>query len=364
MGKLRICLGSWLLLCVVSGASASPVTLESSELASLRNLVKTDKGAAEQFAKVRETADAAMAQSPDPIPVIISEGHLDNDPKKVRSTAAMEDFEKVEALAWSWAVSQDDKYAAKARDYLMAWARTNRSDGNPINETKLESLVEGYDLLRPTFTPTNRDVIDKWLLERAKKTWSDPRGHSQNWQSHRLKIVGLIAATTGDTALWSLVDTGFRQHIANDFHANGESTDFERRDAIHYHLYTVNPLLTVACVAERRKNPLFTYRAPSGASLQMAVEFIEPFALGKKKHVEFANTKSNFDRERATAGQGEFKQHAWNPKLSVRTFSEAGCIEPSFNAIAAKINGDSKAPYMNWRAVLNAALEPQQGPKR
>jgi Alginate lyase len=334
---------------------AGSVTLEPGEITALRALVAKDAAAAAQLAPLRKLADAALSDKPNPVQVVISEGRLESDPDKIRSTKSLEDIDKVEALAWTWAVSGDEKYAAKGRAFILAWAKTNQPDGNPINETKFEPLIEGYDLLRPGFSASDRALVDAWLSKKAQALIANKRSIKENWQSHRLKVVGLIGATIGDASLWKTSDSGFKAQMQENFKANGESLDFERRDAMHYHLYSIQPMLTLACVAQRRGEPLFTYTAPNGASLQGAVEFMRPYATGEKKHVEFVNSQVKFDRTRAAAGQSEYAAHNWNPKTSVRTYAEAGCVEPKYNAFAAVVAGTPNKAYVNWRSVLNAA---------
>jgi hypothetical protein len=336
------------------GALAGPATLDANELPALRDLVARDKAAATQFDAVRSAADAALADKPQPVERIISAGKLESDPDKVRTTAALKDFDKASALAWAWAVTGDERYARKGREFIAAWARVNRTDGNPINETKLEPLIEAYDLLRGSFDADGRARIDRWLDDRAMAVWNDPQVRRENWQSHRLKVVGMIAATTGSESLWLIADKGFKDQIGTNFDASGESVDFKRRDALHYHLYAVQPLLTLACVAQSKGERLFDYQASNGATLRESVEFVEPFATGRKKHMEFADSEVSFDRKRGAAGEKSFAQKPWSPRASIRLFAEAGCLDPTYDKLATEVAGSPRSPYVSWRSVLNA----------
>jgi hypothetical protein len=338
-------------------AAAGPATLDANELKALRELVGRDPAAAAKYESVRKAADAALADTPQPIERIVGEGRLESDPERIRSRAALKDIDKVEALAWAWAVSGDERYARKAREYIDAWAKVNRSDGNPINETKMEPMIEAYDLLRPTYDADSRARIDRWLNDRALTVWNDPRVRKENWQSHRLKIVGLIGATTGSDAVWRLADDGFKDQIGSNFVDGGESVDFKRRDALHYHLYAVQPLVKLACVAQNKGERLFDYTAGNGASLREAVDFVTPYATGQKTHREFVDSQVAFDRKRANAGQKEYSPHDWNPKASVSFYAEAGCLDPTYDKLAAQVAGQANARYVNWRSVLNAATD-------
>ncbi|MDR2208209.1 MAG: alginate lyase family protein [Azoarcus sp.] len=337
---------------------AGPVSLDAAQVEPLRRLVATDPEATAQFNSLRKTADAALKATPQPIPVLISEGKLASDPDKKKTLIALKDMPKAYSLAWAWLIDKNDQYSEKGIEFIKAWAQTNRPDGDPINETNLERLIVAYDILRPQFTPEDQTAIDNWLRDRAIKLWNDPRVHTGNWQSHRLKIVGMIATVVNDEALWNNVVEGFKQQIDVSFLPDGESIDFKSRDSMHYHLYSVQPLLALACVAQQRDLDWYNYRAPDGASLRQTVDFIKPFTDGEKTHMEFAHSSAKFDQTRANAGQKEYMPHEWESCQAGPTFATASCVDPSMADLAVKTwcgNGKSSHEhYVNWESVVNA----------
>jgi hypothetical protein len=346
-------------LCVyalsLSPAWAGPVSLDAGQAATLRELVKQDAEAASQYNNLRNAATSALNDEPDPVPVLVGEGKLDSNPQKIKSDAALKDMQKISSLAWVWLVSQDDKFADKGTDFILAWAKVNKPDGDPINETKMEPLIVAYDVLRAHFTAQNKSVVDGWLKNRATVLWNDPRHRTENWQSHRLKIVGMIATVVGDDELWTTVEQGFKDQMNRSFLADGASTDFQLRDAMHYDLYSVLPMLALACVAHQRRHDWYDYQAPSGASLKKAVGFIEPYALGQKKHIEFAHSKVKFDTERADAGEKEYSQHVWKTCEAGPVFSEASCLDANAESIAVKVwCGVPHQRFVDWESVLNS----------
>ncbi|OLL28686.1 hypothetical protein BTH42_26020 [Burkholderia sp. SRS-W-2-2016] len=321
----------------------------------MRDLVRQDPEAGGQYQKLFRMANQALNDTPNPVPQLVSEGKLQSNPEKVRTIAALKDMPKISALAWVWLVSQDERYATKGSQYILAWAQSNRPDGDPINETTLEPLVVAYDVLRPKFTPQNRAFVDGWLHNRAVVLWNDPRHRTENWQSHRLKMVGLIATVVHDDELWKVVADGFQEQMDRSFLPDGETTDFGQRDAMHYQLYGMQPLLTLACVAQQRNHDWYHYQAPSGASLKRAVGFVEPYALGEKTHVEFVHSKVKFDKARAQAGEKEYMPHNWDTCEAGPTFVEAGCVDPNAAKVALQIScGESEHKrFVDWESVLN-----------
>jgi hypothetical protein len=88
---------------------------------------------------------------------------------------------------------------------------------------------------------------------------------------------------------------------------DGRTFDFIQRDALHYHVAAVQPLVEVALYA-----PDLADRAIRAAVLS-GLDFLEPFFLGHAKHVEFARTSVAFDRERRDDGNPAFRNDPWEP---------------------------------------------------
>jgi Alginate lyase len=343
-----MCLGAAL------GLHAGSVSLQPDEIMRLRSLIATNAAAAKQFSFVQRTATAALGDTPDPIVKVVTEGHLDKDPLKIRTEESIADMEKIESLAWTWAVTDDARYSSKADEFILAWAGVNQPDGDAINETRFEPLIVAYDLLRGTFSAADRREVDGWLRRKANVLWADHRGLTENWYSHRLKTVGLIGWTIGDESLVAEAVNGFHRQINVNFKPDGASTDFYLRDALHYHLYDVEPLLVLSRTAERNGEQFFDYAAANGATLQSGVDFIVPFATGEKTHIEFVKSKVKFDLKRAQNGQGEYQPHAWRPHEAIGIFSEAAWFRPEYGVLAARLARHSGETFFNWQMVLNA----------
>jgi hypothetical protein len=333
---------------------AGTVSLEPDEMLQLRALIATNAAAAKQFSAIQRSAAAALNATPNPIEKVVTEGRLDKDPLKIRTKASLADMGKIGSLAWAWAVTGDARYSGKARGFILAWAKVNRPDGDAINETQFEPLIVAYDLLRGTFSEAERRTVDVWLREKAGVLLKDKRGLTENWFSHRLKIVGLTGWTIGDQALITEAGRGFHRQVNDNFKPDGASTDFHKRDALHYHLYDIEPLLTLARTAERNGEKFFDYKAANGATLQSGVDFVIPFANGTKTHMEFVNSAVAFDRKRAQNGQGEYAPHNWKPSEAVMMFSEAAWFRPEYGAISARLAGQPGETFVNWQMVINA----------
>ncbi len=343
---------------LAASLQAGPVSLNTNEVTRLRALIASDPGAAAQFAIVRAAADRALTDAPDPIAKLTLEGHLEKEPAKIRTMAALKDRGKIEAFGWTWAGTGDERYAAQARKFLLAWARVNKPDGDAINETQFEQMIVPYDLLRDSFSTADRQMVDAWLRNKAETLWKSTFsvGIGGNWYSHRLKLVGLVGLTLGDEPMVKQVTEGFHKQIKAMIKPDGATTEFYVRDAMTYHIYAIEPLLTLACAMQRHTGEnLFDYGDPNAVSLHNSVNFIIPFADRQKTHDEFTHTKSDFDRKRAANGESHYAPHPWTPKSSVRIFTMAAWWVPDYGKLAAKVAGQPGQQFIDWRSVINAA---------
>jgi len=356
--KKTISIFGALIVCGLIRLHGGPVSLEPGEILELRQLVATNAAAADQFASIRREADAALKSVPNPVEKIYSEGTLTSDPRKIRTEKSLADLDKIEALGWAWAVTEDGRYASKAREFMLAWAAVNHPDGDAINETKFEPFIVSYDLLRGTFSGADRQRVDDWLRTKATVLWDSHRGLTENWYSHRLKIVGLTGWTIGDQTLVNDAVDGFHKQINRNIKADGATTDYYKRDALHYHIYDVEPLLTLARAAARSGQDLFDYSATNGATLKSGVDFVVPFANGSKTHLEFVHSTVPFDLKRARDGEREYAPHPWKPRTAVELFSDAAWFRPEYGELAATLAGQPGETFFNWQMVINGVSHP------
>ncbi len=316
-------------------AISRPVALTPCEVSELRRRLLADADARALYARYSfRLADAALDEPPSPLPRIQLVGLLPTDPRAQLSERSLRDAQKVEALGYAYAATGDVRFAERAGVYLEAWAKTNQPDGNPINETKLASMVRGFSLVAESLAPPTRQAVEAWLtrvasLEIESRSRFGGSTAINNWHSHRLKIVGTIGYALGDAALIRYAEEGFRAQIGVNLRSDGSSFDFHERDALYYHIYNLEPLLELAIAASKRGVNLYAYQAPSGASLERSVAFVLPYSRGEKTHEEFANSRVEFDRRRAAAGIPGFSG-PFNPLRAARLYELAAYFNPVY----------------------------------
>jgi Alginate lyase len=167
-----------------------------------------------------------------------------------------------------------------------------------------------------------------------------------NWQSHRIKLIALSAFTLGDRRMMNAAQRLFAEHLADNLKPDGTTFDFEERDALHYAVYDLQPLVTAALAARRFNRNWLRERAAGGASLATALNWLEPYARGEKTHEEFVNSPVPFDAKRREAGLPGYSGQ-WDPKNATELFYLAARLDGRYLSVAQQLSPTTPA----WLAM-------------
>jgi hypothetical protein len=338
------------------GAEQPAISLTEAQRKQLIEIAQTDKDVGAMAAIFKRLANKALNDKPNPIEKIQTEGKLPKDPAKLKTEDSLADMAKLELLGNAYALTEDPKYAAKAKEFILAWAKTNHSAGDPIDDTNLEPLLFTYDLTRDTFSADELQVVDAYLREVVAAELATAKKHDynhfNNWNSHRLKIVGLIGFLLHDKSLIEQTVRMYKDQIDHNLEADGSSYDFHERDALHYHVYDLAPLLSLAIAAKENDIDLYSYQSPKGATLRKGIDFLIPFANGTQTHAEFVNSKVSFDKKRADAGAKEYAAGSpFHPHSALTVLGLAQFFDPSLLSLVQTLSNSHK--YPSWQIVLN-----------
>ena len=346
--------------CFSAPLHAQYVGFNQKEIADLRHIGTKPHGDGDLYDSVKKVADLALREEPNPIDTIRTEGLLAGNPKKTATQLALRDMNKLYALALVYRVSSDKKYLEHAAGFLLAWARINHGRGDPIDDTNLDRAIEAYDMLKAQLPKTASDTIQAWLRETAMAELSgryyhpDRPGFYNNWHSHRLKIVGEIAYAIGDTALQGYTIRELKTQLEKNLNPDGSSIDFVSRDALHYHVYDLEPLLKLAIVLSRATRiDFYNYPSPTGSSIKRSVDWLLPYVNGQKTHAEFVNSTVDFDRKRAQNNESAYKAGTlFEPKNGIPTLVLAMYFnEGSFRQVRQLMIETQTVQTQAWQAA-------------
>lgn len=289
------------------------VSLNSAEIMVLKRKIKGEANAKALYQSFEKSAEDFLAQTPNPVDTIRTEGLLRGNPKKERTSIALRDMNKMYTLALQFKISGDKKYLAKANEFLLAWAKVNQPNGDPIDDTNLDRAIEAYDLIKDEISPKDNNLVANWLKGTALAEINSKRMNRNqgtginNWNAHRLKVVGEIGYALNDQEFISWTIERFKKHIGINLNEDGTSLDFKERDAMHYHIYDLEPMLRLALLIKRAGGENFyTYQSPKASSIKKSVDWLTPYIKGEKQHEEYVNTTVKFDKDRAKNNEPGF----------------------------------------------------------
>jgi hypothetical protein len=334
----------------------------------LRRLIRTDREARSVWREVESDARTALNRRPGPLASIDYEGMLDTDPRRIRATASLRDMPRLVQLGYAYAASGEARHRAAAREIILAWTRSYRPDGNPINENKLEPIWLTFHMLRPYFAPAEQREVEQWMAEVARAgirsgpaTWT-PGADKNNWDTKRLKIVGGIGLVLRDDTLVQRAIDGFRLYTADALFPDGTSTDLHHRDALRYHVNALVPLLVFAILLDQHRTGSEGYRlirepAPSGSSVQRSVEYALPYVRGERTRGEWTGSTAPIDRRRAEAGIAEYQPgRLYDPAQAVQLLELAAYFDGSHAQLLSRVQGLGAQRYPTWPVLVAAVL--------
>ncbi|WP_225920004.1 alginate lyase family protein [Pseudomonas vanderleydeniana] len=291
-------------------------------------------------------ASRQLGATSHPLARLHTEGTLPNQGIREQSIAAEKDWPVLRRAALAWRLSGDGRYLQQVDAGLIAWFGTYQPDFNPIDETNLDQLIQAYLLTAEQLSPKTREVSRTFLrnlgngyLARIAQFHGAKGGtHSNNWQSHRVKLVTLAAAALADHEMLGQAFGVFRQQVADNLLPDGSVSDFTERDALHYVVYDLEPLVQAALAARPYGigGNWLDYRAANGASLAHSLDWLMTYASGQRTHQEFVHTTVKFDRDRANVGETGYSGF-WEPKSSSQLYWLAAQLDRRYLPLARQL---------------------------
>ncbi len=230
----------------------------------------------------------------------------------------------------------------QAKKYLLAWAKTHQPNGHPINETRLEGFLWAYDLLFCEFNQDEHQKIKSWLIniQTNKHQWKfGPSSGKNNFRTHQLKMLLMLDRLLEDEESLNKDKEILRQHLKHNLLEKGVSIDYEERDALHYHVYNLEPWLEIAFLEPN-------YLKKVEASYQFLIQQIQE----GKIHNQFAHSKQKIDAKRAKGGFSYAKKgSSFDPRRITRSVI-------SLNTLNQQALDDDIMQYLSKKKIKQSLL--------
>jgi hypothetical protein len=275
------------------------------------------------LARIWQVAQQSLGLVATPIERFELAGTLNGHPGHVRSDEAKRPFGAFFALAVASQTAAEPLRSESLRTTaaaLLAWARVYRPTGNPIAEWFFLPLLQAADLIAADLGGPDRRAILDWVSEFAvagdrfyvPRAQANP-GRANNWMARRLLIRAVAATVGGLPSLRAELPAQLAEFTARNYipgpagQPDGRTYDFVQRDALHYHIAAVQPLVETALYTPDLVRPAVRAAAASG------LDFVRPYFLRQVEHIEFAGTTISFDLARRDDGNPVFALVPWDP---------------------------------------------------
>jgi hypothetical protein len=284
--------------------------------------------------------------------VVHTAGLLPGEGDRTASLEAQEDWRQTQLQALAFRLSEDPRHLAAARRYIDAWLDIYHPSYSPIDETALSAFFIGFDLVQDKLSAQTiermrafaGELTHGYLAQRPAR--GDPSTERNNWQSHRIKLATAGAYLSGDARLIEQARQAFRKHLGINLRPDGTTYDFEQRDALHYVVYTLEPMLVAALMGQAHGEDWYAMKGVNGAELKLSIQWLAPYARGERTHEEFVNTTVAFDRRRAALQVPGFAG-PWQRDEAGTLFWLACRLDPQFASTRASLK-----PPPPWIQIL------------
>ena len=336
----------------------NPATRAQWTVAELRERAnaRTPEEIGRQTRRMIQVAEQTLNASVSAVAKVEKEGVLSTDPRYRASDVALRSVDPLSNWAMCARVAERplaERCQQQAFAAVDVWVATYRSEGNPINDNNLIPIMRAIDLLAPLASESQRAAWFSWVGDFARQgdryyaALSPSAGtRTNNWATWRLLIRGVAGAIIGDEAMLSSTHQLFSAHVARNLLADGSSIDFHERDALHYHVYDVEPMVHFLMFVP---GPIDHATA---ASIARAVGFLEPYVSGRKTHVEFVNSGVKFDVARKEAGIAGYANLPWDPKEARPLLRLARTQFPAIRPWTAHVVDEQYSPWVKQLAAL------------
>ena len=321
-----------------NGAKGGFVLSSAARAKQIRQLVSSNLAD-----KLLASADAGLGRDPHPHAVVHTQGLLPHEQDRDASLLSQEDWRQTLIQALAWCVSGNAMYAAKAEAYIAAWVPYYSPSFDPIDEADFVDLLLGFDFVQERLSASSVEKMTQLGRQLATgylgtRRVGDPSTSLNNWQSHRIKLATAGAYLAGDAEPIAGARDAFMAHVSHNIATDGRTYDFDQRDAMHYVVYDLQPLLMAASMANAHGENWYSMPSLQGR-LGAALRWLEPYAAGDKQHEEFVHSKVGFDARRAAAHVTGYSG-LWQRGEGSNLYWIASRLDPEFTRIAQTLNAD------------------------
>lgn len=275
-----------------------------------------------------------------PVPALFFTGILPTDPKHIASQNAVNQLPHIFGWAVCARLGNPDQASACLNAVIQAivgtdsapgWSKIYQPTGAPIDESRLIELFLAIDWILPLLSDNDQTSIKNWLtrfVTQGDLVFSEKHANDNtrvnNFNTWRLAIRSIVADVVGDQTLKStnpgLVHQQMKANLlptpgwssdptcTNDLDITSYvSLDFRQRDALTYHAFNLKAFSEIGVYTPENELP------GDHHAIANAFNFMKPYYLGQKTHIEFVCSTTPYDQNACAEGNMNYCRNPWDP---------------------------------------------------
>jgi len=220
------------------------------------------------------------------------DGQINPDADRKDYEAAIKLGDSVRDLGLAYAFTGKTKYADKAIELINVWSVNPETRMYPDAQGRIELFITlpgmfyGADLIwnYEGWNADEKTGFVNWVAKVGENARNRGAG-ANNFANWRLVLIASAAVLLDNDEYFSHVESEFKKLVSSQMNGAGSSRpgilgqEYDRAIGLHYSLYAINAMIQGAEIMRHRNINLYDYKDTQGRGLELALDFITPYAI-------------------------------------------------------------------------------------
>lgn len=220
---------------------------------------------------------------------------------------AAADFTYMRELALQWRMNRDKDALKQLAIYFDAWVGVYRPSFDPVAEESLTGFMDAYAVAAPYLPVEVPGRVRPFLYAFARGYLHrlqvhDPRLRTDSRASRAVELAAMAVWALADDNLMPQVQAAYLRQLDVEILPNGEVRDVVNTRRLAAAVDNLAPLSRAAVAANNRGLHWLDLRSARGRNLRSALDWLEPWAAGKRWWREPGQAGNEGLWDRSTAG--------------------------------------------------------------
>ena len=258
---------------------------------------------------------------------------------------AAADFTYMRELALQWRMNRNKDALKRLMAYFDAWTAVYRPRFDPVDEGSLTGFIDAYAIADLDLPPDVRartrpflSALARGYLDRLNA--HDPGLRTDSRASRAVELAAMAAWALGDDNLMSQAQHAFVGQLDAEILPNGAVRDVVRARRLAVAVDELDPLARAAVAANNRGLHWLGLTGRRGQSLRQALDWLEPWAAGRRWWREPGQVANEGLWDRSTAANLYWAASLLDDRY-LATAKSAGPVPPHWIWAQAPCGGTS-----------------------